>query len=176
MSKDRSIHVVKLLMIRKVFITIAITIAIQCFSKSKELGNENSNNFCDKQYSCCTPSLYRHVYNSKKKEFLIKADFLYWQGKLCGLEGAFGNTSVVVDNNTPGIETTTLTEIDRNPNFKWRPGFKIGAEFLVNCFNFDLYWTCFHGRATYSDNAQHGNWKLKYNTIVNVHVGKIFRA
>jgi hypothetical protein len=124
--------------------------------------HDHENNHAN---SCCKPELYNDRCCDVNTELLIKGEFLYWQGKLCGLEGAFGNTSVNISNTTPTLEITTLTELDQKPNFRWEPGFKVGAELWINCLNLELNWIDFHGRAHYQKGSQHGNWKLKYDTL-----------
>lgn len=131
-------------------------------------GNNQEKSVCPSscEKSCCNiPKYFNPCRDKKFGEFIVKADFLYWQSELRGLDGAFGTTSLIVDNSTPGIEKTTLTEFDRKPDFEWRPGFKVGAYFLAHCFNMDLFWTHIHGHADYHKHDQHGKWKLRYDTI-----------
>lgn len=86
-------------------------------------------------------------------------------GELRGIEEAFGSDSYVRNDDLSPVEIIK-TEADRCPSFKWRPGFRIGADFLFDCFDVNLDWTYFPGRAFYNTDAQHyGDWRLFYNAI-----------
>lgn len=123
----------------------------------------NSDYSCCETKRCCNPSCYFKPC-SEASEILITGDFLYWKGALRGLEGAFGKTSIVISGQNQ-ITTTTLTETDQEPHFKWRPGFRVGATYLLDCFDTDLNWTHFHGYGKHSNDNQNGRWKIKYDTL-----------
>lgn len=115
--------------------------------------------------SCCNPSNYRKSCpNDKKVEALLRGDLLYWQGTLCGLEGAFGSTSITTED-IPGVKVVTLSQHDTGPDSEWRAGVRLGADILFNCFNLGVDWTHFHGRADYAKCGQCGNWKVEYDVI-----------
>lgn len=97
--------------------------------------------------------------------FRLNAELLYWRPELCGLEGAFGNTTIATTVNDQAITTTTVTESDHEPHFKWNAGFRVGAGVTFNCLDIKLDWTHFNGHAKFRENTQHGRWDLKYDTI-----------
>lgn len=142
------------------------------FTTNLILCNKNNVTFSkeDKSKPCCSPYLYRNnCYDTKKTALLLRGDLLYWRGSLCGLEGAFGNTKIKIEDSFCK-KKTTLTECDKEPCFKWRAGFRIGADLLFNCFDLGSEWTHFHGFADHSDcaqyiNKQYGDWRIKYDTI-----------
>jgi hypothetical protein len=118
-------------------------------------------------HSCCDPTRYRDICSDEDKmEVLLKGELLVWRGALSGLEPAFGKTEITtVDQNQKLI--TTLEESDKKPNFSWKAGFRVGAEFLFErCFNLETDWTHFHGYAGHENQEdKHGHWRLHYDTI-----------
>jgi hypothetical protein len=113
---------------------------------------------------CCPKSCSSIAYNpapcccQKTCELLLRGDFLYWKGSLCGLDGAFGNTSIVTSDNV-----TTVEEFDQEPEFKWEPAFRVGMNILHNCFDLEFDWTDFRGGACHSGHGQGGKWKINYD-------------
>ena len=105
----------------------------------------------------------------------LKAELLYWRPELCGLEGAFGNTTIATSVNSSAITTTTVTESDKEPHSKWNAGFRIGADVALNCFDAELDWTHFNGRANFHDDEQHGHWKIHYD-VIDLTFGRYFDA
>lgn len=95
----------------------------------------------------------------------IEADLLYWRPELCGLESAFGDTTIATTVSSNAITTTTVTENDKEPHSKWSAGFRVGADLTFNCADVDLQWTHFDGHANFREGAQHGHWKIKYDAI-----------
>lgn len=115
--------------------------------------------------SCCTPSHYRKFCGDRKKvETLIRGEFLYWKSTLCGLEEVFGDTTIEIEN-TPLKKINTMTEEDKRLDFKWRAGFRVGADLLYNCADLGIDWTHFHGRCDYRECTEYGNWTLKYDVV-----------
>lgn len=103
----------------------------------------------------------------------INAELLYWRPELCGLEGAFGNTTIATTVDANAITTTTVRETDKKPHSKWSPGFRIGADVMFNCLDVELDWTHFDGSAKFSEGTQHGDWKIKYD-VIDLTFGRIF--
>ena len=103
---------------------------------------------------CCTPPT----------EIIVWGDVLYWRPELCGLEAAFGSTAI--DTSVAGgIITTTITESDEEPDGKWSPGFRIGADVRLDCVDVVAAWTHYNGRASFHSDSGHGSWKIHYDTI-----------
>jgi len=94
----------------------------------------------------------------------FNAELLYWRPELCGLEGAFGNTTIFTTENG-NITTTRIKESHKRPSNKWSPGFRVGADVAVNCVDVELDWTHYDGRSNFRDCLQHGRWKIKYDVI-----------
>jgi hypothetical protein len=125
-----------------------------------------------KQQECtpptCNPSQYfgpNCIPAPYCAEVNIKGELLYWKAELCGLETAFGNTSIATVVGPGTFVTTTIQESDLQPDFSWRPGFRVGADFAFNCFELEADWTHYNGRAHFKKNGQHGNWRIRYDTI-----------
>lgn len=95
-------------------------------------------------------------------EIIVKAELLYWRPELCGLESAFGDTTIATSV-AGGIITTTVTELDEEPESQWTPGFRIGAATSYSCFDIEADWTHYYGRATFNEGTQYGSWKINYN-------------
>lgn len=115
---------------------------------------------------CCAPS------SCCGGELYVTADLLYWRPLLCGLQSAFGDTTIATTV-VGGNIVTTITESDQEPHFKWNPGFRIGAGYLVDCYDIEANWTHFNGKATFKDGGQHGRWNIKYDTI-DLTIGRDF--
>lgn len=113
---------------------------------------------------CCEAPAY---------EFSVSGELLYWKPELCGLEGAFGRTTIAttVDGNANTI--TTITESDEEPHAKWNAGFRVGAEVSYNDFDVEVKWTHFNGHAKFRDDEQFGKWRLKYS-IIDLTFGRSF--
>lgn len=115
------------------------------------------------EVNCCT----------QNSGFGLRGELLYWRPELCGLEAAFGSTTIATDISSNAITTTTVTESDEEPHSKWSTGFRIGADAELNCFDVELDWTHFNGRANFSEDAQFGHWKIKYD-VVDLTFGRDF--
>ena len=112
--------------------------------------------------SCCTET----------NALYFNAELLYWRPELCGLESAFGDTTIATTVND-AITTTIITESDIEPDSKWNAGFRVGAGVTSNCYDVELNWTHFDGRAKFSEGAQFGHWKIKYD-VVDLTLGRSF--
>lgn len=115
----------------------------------------------------CRPSPYYGVNCLPEpccNEINVRGELLYWTAQLGGLQSAFGSTAI---NTTVagGITTTTVKEIDKKPDWEWRPGFRIGADYGFSCFVLEADWTHYMGHATFHEHGQHGGWRIKYDTI-----------
>jgi hypothetical protein len=84
--------------------------------------------------------------------------------ELDGLENDFGSTTIATSV-AGGITTTTVTETDKEPSWKWRPGYRVGIDYSFTCFVLEADWTHYIGRATFHEDAQHGHWKINYDTL-----------
>lgn len=125
---------------------------------------------CDPPPCCkgniCHPSPYcgPNCLDPYSQEVNFKGEALYWVAQLGGLESAFGNTAIATTVG-PGIIITTVTETDEEPEFEWRPGFRMGADYAFRCFDIEADWTHYNGRAHFNSGAQYGKWKIQYDTI-----------
>lgn len=111
--------------------------------------------------------------NTPPCTFSVDAELLYWRAELCGLESAFGDTTIATTVDANAVTTTTVKESDKEPHSKWGPGFRVGADLTFNYVDLELDWTHYDGRAKFNEGAQHGNWKIKYDTI-DLTVGRRF--
>ena len=94
-----------------------------------------------------------------------KVDLLYWRPELCGLEAAFGDTTIATTVDQNGIIFTTVTESDKEPHSKWNTGVRAGIEMRYNYFEVELDWTRFNGCAKFHEGPQFGHWKINYDAV-----------
>jgi hypothetical protein len=113
--------------------------------------------------NCCTQNSY----------VSLRGEWLYWRPELCGLEAAFGTTTIATTVSTDAITTTTVTESDEEPHSRWNSGFRVGASSAYNAIDVDLDWTHFNGRANFHKNPQNGHWKIKYD-VIDLTFGRTF--
>ncbi len=115
----------------------------------------------------CSPSQYAGpncITSCHCKEINFRGEALYWVSSLGGLEAAFGTTKIATTV-ASGITTTTVTETDKAPDWKWRPGYRVGADFGFSCFVLEADWTHYKGHASFHKEGQNGSWNLKYDAI-----------
>lgn len=124
-------------------------------------------NGMDHQPICCEPRC------SDTCKLNFNVELLYWRPELCGLESVFGNTEIATTVDSNNITTTVVRESDKEPHFKWNTGFRVGADVAFDCFDLELEWTHFDGRAKFRENSQHGHWKIKYD-VVDLTFGRRF--
>lgn len=111
--------------------------------------------------TCCEPTCC----DTMASAISFDAELLYWRPELCGLESAFGDTTITNRVNQNAVTITTVKETDKEPDFKWNAGFRIGADVTWNCFDVELDWTHFNGHAKFHEGTQHGHWNIKYDTV-----------
>lgn len=92
----------------------------------------------------------------------VTGELLFWRPELCGLESAFGNTTVAKTLDGSFV-TTTVTESHEEPDFEWDVGFRLGIDLEFGCMDFDATWTHFDGDATFSEGEQNGRWDIQYD-------------
>lgn len=112
--------------------------------------------------------------DNPKTGITVWGELLYWRPELCGLEAAFGNTSIettVVGN----IITTTVRESHVEPHSKWDLGYRLGAEVNCDCLDVDARWTHFKGGATYHKSSQDGHWDITYD-VIDLTLGRSFEV
>jgi hypothetical protein len=126
----------------------------------QESCNYNSYNNCNNYNDCGCGAI------------TLFGDALFWRPELCGLESAFGDTSIATTIDG-GITTRAVNETDRKPHTRWNGGYRFGANLLSNCTELELYWTHFNGSSEFNQDPQFGHWRLKYNTI-DLTVGRYF--
>lgn len=130
---------------------------------------------CEQNYNpspCCAPTCNPGPYCGPNcipspycNEWNIKGELLYWRPQLCGLESAFGDTTIATTVSPGGVITTTVTELDKEPDFEWDLGFRVGTDYAFTCFDLEADWTHFHGEANFNEGAQNGKWKIKYDAV-----------
>lgn len=120
---------------------------------------------------CCQPTCCPSPYCGPNclpapycREFNFKGELLFWRPELCGLEGAFGDTTIATTV-SPGVITTTVTETSKSPDYKWSPGFRVGGDMAFTCFDLEGAWTHYLGRAKFHDEGSYGRWKIRYDVI-----------
>jgi hypothetical protein len=97
----------------------------------------------------------------------ISADLLYWRAYQSGLD-----TCVPVGGcdgvSSGGFVTSTFRGKDRDPHFKWNPGFRIGAGYEFACSNwgFGSSWTHFNSSA-HAGNGDCNSlrWNVKLDVV-----------
>lgn len=124
-----------------------------------------SNVYADKCESsapaCCAEPVCQECFC---QNFWIDAEFIYLRTCEGGFGCGYGDTSItntIVD----GIVTTDIVESDREIDFEWAPGFRVGAGYAFDCSCWDIavFYTHLYekGHAHHDDNSAH--WKLTFN-------------
>lgn len=127
---------------------------------------------CSENYNYYQPDCRSNCCNANCG-IKFNADLLYWRPELCGLEGAFGDTTIATSVSSSAITTTTVTESDKEPHSKWNTGIRLGAEMATNCLDLELKWTHFDGKAKFREHTQHGHWNINYN-VIDLNLGHSF--
>ncbi len=138
-------------------------------------GNENCCNPPEPEYCpspCCAPTCNPSPYCGPNcipapycAEFNVYGEVLYWVPELGGLESAFGTTAIATSANSLGVLTTTITESDKEPDWKWSLGYRVGADLAFLCFDLEADWTHFKGKATFDEDGSSGKWNIRYDVI-----------
>lgn len=83
----------------------------------------------------------------EKTPFFSSASFIYWQGKMAGLDFAAKSNSA--SSPTPIIQEAINSRV-YTPDFKWEPGVKAVFGYTFNYDGWDTLgrWTYFHGKLT----------------------------
>lgn len=106
----------------------------------------------------------------------VSADFLYWGACEDGFSCEFGNTLI---NTTAvnSIPTTAIIENDRDIDFDWEPGYRVGAGVDMPCSGWDTgaFYTYYYGKGSGNDGASQANWGLHFN-VADAVVGRNFWA
>lgn len=86
---------------------------------------------------------------NRNNRFYVEGDVLYWNAHISSLELSAGKGSIVVETED-GITTTFTKELDVDPHFKWRAGYRIGAgyQFDSRAWTLGTAWTHFQDRGT----------------------------
>ncbi len=98
------------------------------------------------------------------REINLRGELLYWTAELGGLEAAFGTTKITISE-AEGITKTVVKESDKEPNWQWRPGYRVGIDYAFACFVLEADWTHYDGHAKFNEDRQHGHWKIRYDTL-----------
>lgn len=146
----------------KKILAVITGLVLAGISQVNAVDNNASDYF---QAACC---------EAPRSNFNLRGELLYWRSELCGLESAFGSTTISTTVNGAFI-TTTVNESDVEPDFRWNPGFRIGADLSFNCLILEADWTHFNGGAKFNDSTQFGRWKIDYDTI-DLTLGRRFCA
>lgn len=139
--------------IRKLHVAIAFLLAASVGYVNGDY--ENYSGCCDVEDCCpCQPSCCGNIF--------VSADLLYWRAFEGGIDtcipGDFSNT-VTRD----GRVITRFSGRTRNPNFKWNPGFRIGAGYEFACSKWDVeaIWTHFNSHS----HSEEIRWKINLDVV-----------
>lgn len=142
----RKIHIAMTLLL-----TTSIGHSYAAYNNSSALCGENICNSCSPQ-SC-------------GKGF-IDAEFLYWRASQGGLDICTPSEfSDVIESN--GKVISRFKGKGRDPDFKWDPGFRLGAGYQFACSQWDIgaFITYFHSK---THDSRHGDNKVRWNVDFNV--------
>ncbi len=94
----------------------------------------------------------------------ISGDLLYWTVNEDGFGCEFGSTTI----NTTivgSIPTTAITEHDRDIDFDWKPGFRVGIGGDWPCSGWDTgaYWTWYKGKGHGHFHHNRAHWNMDFN-------------
>ena len=95
----------------------------------------------------------------------ISADFLYLRAEQNGLDYCFSRG---FSEETVGEDVITNFHSEiKDPNFKWSPGYRVGAgwEFTDKCWAIAATWMHLNSKANTSFEGQHLHWKLDFDVI-----------
>jgi Legionella pneumophila major outer membrane protein precursor len=94
----------------------------------------------------------------------ISGDLLYWTVSEDGFDCNFGPTAIHTTT-VNEIPTTAITEHNRDLDFDWEPGFRIGIGGDWPCSGWDTgaFWTWYHGRGHGHQDHNHAHWKMHFN-------------
>ena len=86
---------------------------------------------------------------NRSNRFYVEGDLLYWNAHITGLELSAGKSSMEVETEG-GTTTTYMNELDLDPHFKWKAGYRIAAGYEFDCRTWALgtVWTHFQDNGT----------------------------
>ncbi len=128
---------------------------------------------CPPQAACCPPldpccsfggqCAYRPT---RCGSFWASIDLLYWTAWEKGFGSDFGDTTITTTS-APGFITIAVDEHDKNIDFDWDPGFRVGIGYESNCsaWGADVYWTRFYQSGDSHSGPNHADWSLHFNTV-----------
>ncbi len=94
----------------------------------------------------------------------VSGDFIIWGACEDGFSCQFGDTTIntTIVNSIP---TTAITEHDKDIDFKWEPGFRVGAGVDWPCSGWEtaVMWTHYNGKGNGHDGHNHAHWWLHFN-------------
>lgn len=120
---------------------------LRVFCSTIALFGYSSHPPCDPQEFCPPRGVLAAVLPcSRSAPYTTSVSFLFWQGKLWGLE--FGGKSFAP--NTPGGSVQTFNQKLLVPDFAWRPGVKAKLGYHLPYDDWDLLagWTYYHEECT----------------------------
>lgn len=148
-----------------IMFTLVITQVNAYGSSSRKPKQDNNHS------PCCSPGCRLSPYCGPHclpepycQEVNVRGELLYMTASLGGLEAVFGTTSVATSV-AGDVTTTSVTEIDKDPDWQWRPGFRVGVDYAFTCFVVEADWTHYVGHAKFGQHGQHGHWKITYDAI-----------
>lgn len=97
-------------------------------------------------------------------EYFIRADLLYLRAYEGGLEvcGPSESSDVI---NTDGSVTSAFRGKVDDLNFKWDPGYRIGAGYRTNSWDVELYWTHLYSKADRHGHEHSARWNLNFDVV-----------
>jgi len=95
----------------------------------------------------------------------ISADVLYWRGFESGLDTCV--PSVVTDVVTPtGTVISRFSGNDRDLNFKWNPGYRVGIGYETACkWDISTTWTHYNSHSNGFNNGTDVHWNIDFDVI-----------
>ena len=100
----------------------------------------------------------------RRSNFWVSGDLLIWNVCEDGFSCEFGSTTIKTSivNSKP---TTAISQSDKDIDFEWGLGFRVGAGVDWPCsgWDFAVYWTHYNGDGDGRDGHNHADWWLHFN-------------
>lgn len=152
--------------IRKIHVAIAFLLLTSVGYAYGDYGNNSNWSACGVN-ECCSPCQPVCCQPDCCGKFFVGAELLYWRAFESGLDECVpGRSSDTITSD--GKVISTFDGRSREPDFRWNPGFRIGAgyEFGCNCWDVAAIWTHFNSNTHSSKKARNERrWKIDFDVL-----------
>lgn len=116
--------------------------------------------------SLAAPSIGGSCETSCFDNVWISGDVLYLRASEDGFGCDFGLTNIATTVES-GKVVTNIWERDREIDFNWNPGFRLGLGYDLedDCWDTAVYWTSFYEKNKHRECNNRAHWKLRFNEV-----------